>query len=152
MTWWLWILVGLTLLVVEVIVSGDFYLLFAGLAAIAVGAMVRFGVGGPDWAQWLLFAAFAIVSLLFFRGPLIRKLRSSTRRTHEVDSLVGEIATLMDDLPVSGTGKAEMRGTAWTVRNGGNTPIAKGERARVRRVEGLTLWIEADTTEGGTSS
>ena len=64
--------------------------------------------------------------------------------------MVGEIATLMDDLPVGGTGKAEMRGTAWTVRNGGNAALAKGERACVQRVEGLTLWIETDPTEGGT--
>ena len=47
MGWWIWILVGLGLLAVEVIVPGGIILLFFGAAAIVVGAFVWLGIGGP---------------------------------------------------------------------------------------------------------
>ena len=53
-------------------------------------------------------------------------------------------AVLLADLPPGGVGKAELRGTSWTARNEGERPLATGERARVTRVDGLTLWLRAE--------
>ena len=56
MQWWLWILVGLALLAVEVVVPGGIILLFFGAAAIILGILTVIGFGGPVWFQWLLFS------------------------------------------------------------------------------------------------
>ena len=66
-----------------------------------------------------------------------------------VDSLVGESATCVDDVAPGALGKVELRGTAWTARNDGPAPLRRGERARVVRVEGLTLWIRAEAPGEG---
>jgi membrane protein implicated in regulation of membrane protease activity len=50
----------------------------------------------------------------------------------------------IDDLPPLGFGKAEMRGTTWTVHNAGNMAIARGQRCRVSDVKDLTLWISPE--------
>ena len=142
MPWWIWILIGLVLLGVEMVTPG-FFLFFFGVAALVIGAMVAFGVGGPEWAQWLLFSAISLVSLLVFRGPLVAWMRSQ-ELVSPVDTLQGEVATPLQDLSPGAVGKAELRGTAWTVQNGDKGTLTKGQRCRVYRVEGLTLWIQAE--------
>lgn len=144
MPWWLWVLFGLGLLLLEILTPGGFYVLFFGLGAIVVGVLVGLEVSGPDWFQWLLFSGFSIVSLLLFRSPLLAKFKTQERQVSDIDSLVGEVVTLLEDLPPGAIGKAELRGTAWNARNGGEHGLQKGQHCRVQRVEGLTLWVRAD--------
>jgi inner membrane protein len=61
-----------------------------------------------------------------------------------VDSMVGESAIPLEDLVPGATGKAELRGTTWTVHNAGSAPLKKNQRCKVERIEGLTLWIAAE--------
>jgi inner membrane protein len=42
-------------------------------------------------------------------------------------------------------GKAEMRGTSWNTRNIGDQPLARGQRCRVERVEGLMIFVRAES-------
>ena len=144
MIWWYWLLLGLALMGTEMVAPGGFYLMFFGLAALVVGTVVGLGFEAPGWLQWALFSGLAIVSLLIFRGPLLTHMRASGPKTGEVDTLVGETATPLEDLAPGGMGKAELRGTTWTVRNAGSGSLTKGQRSHVTRVEGLTLWIKAD--------
>jgi membrane protein implicated in regulation of membrane protease activity len=140
--WWIWILIGLVLLGVEMVTPG-FFLFFFGIAALVVGAMVAFNIGGPEWAQWLLFSAISLVSLFVFRGPLVAWMRSQ-ELVSPVDTLQGEVATMLEDLSPGAVGKAELRGSAWTVQNGDRRTLTKGQRCRVSRVENLTLWVQAE--------
>lgn len=142
MVWWYWLFMGLILAGAEMMAPGGFYLLFFGIAALVVGALAGTGVVQTDWLQWLLFSGLAILSLLLFRGPLLRMMKEHERHAHPVDTMVGETAVLLDDLPPGQTGKAELRGTTWSARNGGVSPLSKGQRAAVTKVDGLTLWLK----------
>jgi hypothetical protein len=62
------------------------------------------------------------------------------------DTLVGEVATLAETLAPGATGRAELRGSTWTARNAGATPLPAGSRTRVERVEGLLLHVRAEET------
>lgn len=142
MTWWYWLLLGLILAGAEMLAPGGFYLLFFGISALVVGALAGTGVIQADWLQWLLFSGLAIVSLLLFRGPLLRM--SQGHKSHPVDTMVGETAILLDALPPGQIGKAELRGTTWNARNAGAAHLAKGQSAKVERVDGLTLWLKPE--------
>jgi len=142
MTWSYWLFMGLVLAGAEMLSPGGFYLLFFGIAALIVGALAGLGIVQTAWLEWLLFSILAVVSLLLFRGPLLRMTKSTP--THAVDSMVGESAVLLDDLPSGHTGKAELRGTTWTTRNEGDSPLTKGQRAIVTKVDGLTLWVRSE--------
>lgn len=144
MTWWYWMLLGLALLGMELLTPGGFYILFFGLSALVVGAVAGLAPGVSDWVQWLLFSVLSIASLVLFRNPLLAKIKSVDGSKPDVDSLVGELATLTEDLVPGATGKVEFRGAAWTARNGGHVTLHRGQRCRVERVEGLTLWITAE--------
>lgn len=142
MTWWYWLFLGLVLAGAEMLSPGGFYLLFFGIAALIVGTLAGLDVVQTVWLQWLLFSVLAIASLLLFRGPLLRMTKHSP--THRVDTMIGESAVLLDDLPPGQTGKSELRGTTWSTRNDGSSPLAKGQRAIVTKVDGLMLWVRSE--------
>jgi inner membrane protein len=144
MVWWYWMFLGLVLLGIEMVTPGGFYILFFGLAALIVGSLAGLGFAQAEWFQWLLFSGLAILSLLVFRGPLLGWLKKQEKDLPAVDTLAGESATPLEDLAASGTGKAELRGTTWTAHNAGSSPLVKGQRCKVERVEGLTIWISAE--------
>jgi membrane protein implicated in regulation of membrane protease activity len=146
--WWLWLVLGLVLLGVEMLTPGGFYMLFFGVAALVVGCLAGLGVGGPVWAQLVVFSVLSIAFLAVLRPHLVRWTRS-TERPDPIDTLEGETAILAEDLAPGAFGKAELRGTTWSVLNRDRRPLVRGQRARVVRVDGLTLWIEA--AEGGPS-
>lgn len=142
MTWWYWLFLGLVLAGAEMLSPGGFYLLFFGIAALIVGTLAGLDVAQTVWLQWLLFSVLAIASLLLFRGPLLRMTKRSP--THRVDTMIGESAVLLDDLSPGQTGKSELRGTTWSTRNDGSSPLAKGQRAIVTKVDGLMLWVRSE--------
>lgn len=144
MIWWYWMLLGLVLLGIEMATPGGFYILFFGLAALIIGSLTGLGFIQAEWFQWLLFSGLAILFLLVFRGPLMTLLKKQERDLPAVDSLAGENATPLEDLEPGTTGKAELRGTTWTAHNAGATSLTKGQRCKVERVEGLTIWIAAE--------
>ncbi|HUD71809.1 MAG TPA: NfeD family protein [Dongiaceae bacterium] len=144
MAWWIWVLAGFVLLGLELGTPGGFFLAFFGVAALVVGGLAAAGLAEAVWAQWLLFSVLSVVSLLLFRKPLLEWMRRREPARPAVDSLVGEIAVLTEDLPVGGVGKAELRGASWSVRARAGVPVARGRRCRVEEVDGLTLWVTAE--------
>lgn len=143
MPWWFWIAGGLALLALEVTLSGDFYLLFFGCGALLTGLLTLVGVEVPLPVEVLVFAGLSLLSLFLFRRPLIARLRGEGD-SRKVDSMIGEAAVAMGEIAPGSVGKAEMRGTSWMAGNGGSTKLADGQRCRVEKVVGLTIWIKAE--------
>jgi len=141
MTWWIWLVLGLVLLAGEMLTPGAFYFMFLGISAGIVGLLSVAFPAITEPAQWILFSIVAVVSLVFFRRPLMQKFQLPPKTGHKVDSLVGQTAIALDDLGVGAVGKAELRGAAWSARNVGDRPVTKSERCKVERVDGLTLDI-----------
>jgi membrane protein implicated in regulation of membrane protease activity len=145
MEWWLWILVGIGLLAAEIVTPGGFFVLFFGVAALLVGALAVIGLGGPPALQWLLFSVLSVVSLLLFRRRLVERFTpATTGQLDEIDSLRGEVAIASEDLAPGALGKAELRGTIWTVKNVGDQPLRAGQRGRVDGKDGLTLFVRPE--------
>lgn len=140
MEWWFWVLVAFLLLTIEFFATTAHVGFFA-VGAFIVAILVGVGFVIPLWAQLLIIAISSVVLLVFVRPVVVRKLGLS--KTHIVDTLVGEQAVVMTDLAVGDQGKAEMRGSTWTARNIGETPLLKGQRCVVEKVSGLTIHVRA---------
>ena len=70
MLWWHWLVIGLILVALEMAASGGFYVIFFGIAALAIAGLHVLDWAGPVWFQLVLFSSISIGSLLVFRGPL----------------------------------------------------------------------------------
>jgi inner membrane protein len=143
MIWWYWVVLGLVLMALELATPGGFFVIFFGFAALVVGLLELFGLVSREWVQWAMFPLIALVSLAVFRDPLMRWMRLGDR-ADEVDSLVGEVAIVAGDIPPGQYGRAELRGTTWSARNVGTTPLAAGQRGRVVGVQGLMLDLRQE--------
>ncbi|MGB8933129.1 MAG: NfeD family protein [Anaeromyxobacteraceae bacterium] len=139
MAWWMWMVLGVLLLVVEMATPGGLFAVFFGVAALVIAPIAAYGAGPA--LQWALYTAVSVVLLVTLRNYLSRRLASGS--TTPVENLIGEQATLTEDLPAGGEAKAELRGTPWTARSASGEALPKGQRCRVERIDGLTLWLRA---------
>ena len=139
MIWWLWVLAGFVLLAFEMATPGGLFALFFGVGALLVAPLAALGVS--EAVQWFAFTVLSLAGVLTLRGRLLRRL---SRHPAAQADLLGEQATLLTDLPAGEEGKAELRGTTWTVRTASDLPLRAGQRCLVERVEGLTLWVDAE--------
>lgn len=147
MLWWHWSILGLVLIGMEILTLGglgNFYFLFFGVAALMVSLLTGLGLVETDWLQWFFFVLFGVLSLFALRKPLQGTGFLKGRGEVPVDSMVGEFATVLDNLEGQRIGRVELHGSTWTARNAGTTTLGKGSQAKVIRVEGLTLWIQAE--------
>lgn len=139
MVWWIWVLFGLALLIVEIMTPGGLFALFFGLGALCVAALAAVGAGPV--VQWITFPVVSVVLLAALRRRLQERLNTST--TGPVDSLIGQEVLLLQDLPAGGQTQAELRGSPWSVRAASGIPLRKGQRCKVERVDGVVLYVTA---------
>jgi membrane protein implicated in regulation of membrane protease activity len=139
MPWWGWILVGAILLGSELFVTTEFYLIFLGLAALAVGLFGLLLFEPAVWQQWLGFAALSVVLLVGVRRRVSTLFGPDAARVR--DGVIGETGTAREAIAPGATGQAELRGSVWTVRNVGADALAPGDRLRALEIDGLTLEV-----------
>lgn len=140
MAWWLWMVMGVVLLVVEMATPGGLFAIFFGIAAFVIAPLAAYGASPT--LQWVLYTVVSIALVVTLRGYLSKRLEA--RGSVPVENLLGEQATLSEDLPAGGQARAELRGTTWNARAVDGAAIPQGRRCRVERVEGLTLWLRAE--------
>jgi membrane protein implicated in regulation of membrane protease activity len=142
MEWWAWIAVGTILLGSELaFVDAQFYLVFVGAAALVVGFLMLGSWPLAVWLQWLVFMTLAAVSMVFFR----RRIYERMRRTLPVmrHGPAGGTVVLPTALPPGETCRLEYHGSSWSAINSGPSVIEAGGRARIERVDGLTLVVHS---------
>lgn len=140
MQWWHWAVLGLVLGLFELATPGGFFILFFGIGALLVAILSLLGIAGPLWVQWVLFGALSVVTLFFFRDPLLRRMRAA-ERTGPIDALTSDIAVAKEDIAPGAVGRAELRGSTWSARNLHTADLAHGQRCRVARVDGLMIFL-----------
>jgi len=140
MPWWAWIVLSAVLLIAEMVVSTDFYLVVLAGAAAAVGLVRVAGYNGPVWSEWLFFGLFAAAFLVLFRRLWPRV----ADRNAPADTIVGEVAVAQEPIGTDEVGRAELRGTTWSARNISDGRIDEGDRVRVVAIDGLTIHVEKE--------
>jgi hypothetical protein len=136
--WWGWILLGVVLLGSELFVTTEFYLVFLGVAALLLGLSTAL-IEQPVWVQWLSFAALSGLSLVGFRRRIWQRI---DREAADIDDgIVGESGTLSETIAPGAQGRAELRGSVWTVRNVGDITLEAGTRVSTVELDGLVLLV-----------
>jgi inner membrane protein len=135
MLWWHWLVIGLILVALEMAASGGFYVIFFGIAALAIAGLHVIDAAGPVWVQLLLFSVISVGSLLFFRARLLKWLQLD-RVGPDVDSLVGDTAVPLEDIPAGAVGRA--------ARNQDSATLARGQRCKVVEVDRLMIFLKPE--------
>ena len=135
---WLWWIVGLLLLGLEVLAPGTFFLWF-GLSALVVGTLAIF-VEMAWQVEIVLFGVLSLASLLVGRR-LMRdtgKGEGDPGLNRRGARLIGQTHRLREAM-TDGAGRLVIDDSVWRVR-GGDYPA--GTPVRITEVDGATLVVE----------
>ncbi|SCW73727.1 hypothetical protein SAMN02927900_04348 [Rhizobium mongolense subsp. loessense] len=138
---WTWWIVGLALLAAEMIVPG-FFLVWIGLAALAVGILSLLLWNAAFWfweTQLILFAILAVAATFLGRRLTLRHDTTDEPFLNQRGaSLVGRTATLFEPI-AEGRGRIRIDDTIWRV-TGPNLPV--GTQVKVVASNGRDLTVE----------
>jgi membrane-bound serine protease (ClpP class) len=134
------IVLGIALIVAEAFVPSFGALGLGGIAAFAFGAIMMFDSGVPGFGISITFViTLALVAglLLMWMVSYLVRLRRRGAVSGE-GSIVGGIAVAME--PFSSDGFVWLEGEQWHA----TSPVAveKNQKLRVRRIDGLRLYVE----------
>lgn len=138
---WQWALLGIILLVLETF-NGGFYLLFIALSALLVAVFVSIDLVSTIALQWIFFAGFSLALLLVLRAPLVAL--TSSKRSRETDSIIGERALAIAPLEIDERGRIEFRGTTWEAINIGPSRLESGDGCFIVDRVGLLLKVKTE--------
>jgi membrane protein implicated in regulation of membrane protease activity len=142
MAWWGWCILGAVVIGIELLaVDAQFYLIFAGVAAVAVGLLGLVGLELPVAGQWLLFAVLAVTAMFTLRRPIYAKLMNKPFANVSTD--VDQRVVLAQELAPGKSCRIEYRGSGWTALNIGDRAIPPGGSARIDSIDGVTLHVRA---------
>jgi inner membrane protein len=139
---WNWVAIGLVLLVLEIAIPGVFLLWF-GMAAIAVGALSIMFHNAAYWpweAQILVFLVLSLV-LAYYGKRMMDKgeVTDQPLLNKRSEQMIGRTATLAEPIK-EGYGRIRIGDTLWRVK-GPDMPT--GARVKVSTVQGNELVVEA---------
>lgn len=138
---WSWWVAGFVLLAAEMVVPG-FFLVWIGLAALAVGALSLLFWDNALWVwelQAILFAALAVAVTLVGRRLTLRNDRTDEPFLNQRGaSLVGRTATLAEPIR-EGRGRIRLDDTFWQVMG---PDLPAGTQVRVIGSNGRDLTVE----------
>jgi membrane-bound serine protease (ClpP class) len=145
------VVLGVAFFVAEVFVPTSGALAVGGILAFVIGAIMLIDTDMPGYGVPLpLIITIALVSALFVLLVVGMAVRSRRRPVVTgVEQMVGGPGEVLADF--TGEGWAIVHGETWRVRS--VAPLARGDRVRVTRIDGLTLDVEPQSSKpiGGTS-
>ena len=127
----------------EMAASGGFYVIFFGIAALAIGGLHLLGFAGPTWIQFLLFSMLSIASLAFFRSPLMKWLQlDKPGRRRRFARRVRSPCRSRTSSRRGRPRRAARHGLVGPERDA--IAIIRGQRCKVVRVDGLMIFLEPE--------
>lgn len=133
-----WLIAVVALAIIEL---ATMQLVAIWIAVGGVCALVAQTLGCPLWAQFAVFIAVSALLLVLTR-PICRRFLTVKKVSTNADRLIGTVAVVSEDIDnLAQTGRAQISGVSWMARSSDGSKIAKGERVKVERIEGVKLIV-----------
>lgn len=152
MEWLFWIGGALLLIVVETMTADLTFLMIAGGA---LGGGLTAFLGGPLWAQVVVFACISTLLLFAVRPWAKRRLTATAPQMKtNVDALIGRAATTITAVD-DGGGRVRLGGEEWSARLApaaqGATRLEAGARVTVTQIDGAVAVVAPAATPADAS-
>ncbi len=140
------IFLGIAFMIAEAFVPSFGILGFGGIVAFIIGSIMLFDTEQPGYQiAWQMIVAMTIVSTSFFILLITMVIRSRRQRiVTGSEELLGQIAIVKADF-ANGKGWVFVHGEAWQAITSEN--LILGQQVRVKKINGLLLEVEKETTQ-----
>ncbi|MDH5359042.1 MAG: NfeD family protein [Gammaproteobacteria bacterium] len=140
LTHWHWWIAALVLLVLEIFVSGTFFM-WMGISAVLVG-LLAYLFSDMGWTyQMMVFSIVSVASIVIWRQYQEKHPQQSDQPTlnRRGSQYIGRTFTLQEPI-VNGNGKIKVDDTTWKVLG---PDCDSGQSVRVTGVDGTMLVVES---------
>lgn len=134
------ILLGVALMVAEAMAPSFGALGIGGVIAFVVGSIILMDTDVPGFGVSLpLIGAFALFSSGLFTLLLVMLFKARHRPVVSgQEELLGATGEVIADFETDGS--VRIHSENWRARS--QTPLRRGQQVRVKKIDGLTLWVE----------
>lgn len=137
MSWGIWALIAIVLLILETITVDFFFLMLSvGAFATAVVAVITDSLA----LQVITFSVVAIVSLLFVRPWAREHVNASSGKESNVYAMHGREAIALGEITDT-SGRVKIGGEVWSARALDDIVIPAGAEVIVERIEGANAVV-----------
>ncbi|MBD3233735.1 MAG: hypothetical protein GF315_08420 [candidate division Zixibacteria bacterium] len=141
--WYIWIIVGIILSILEIFTSG-FLVINLGIGAIIAGLVALTGAGIK--AQIIVFALSSLVVFVFIRKFAVRYLNKQKPDSYtNVEALKGKTGIVT--APIGGSvkkGQVKVGGEEWSALCQDDVEVEVGERIVVTAIDGNKLIVRKE--------
>lgn len=135
MAWWIWLLIGVGLGIIE-LTSVTFVLLWFAVAAVVTAALTY--VLHPLWAQLLVYGVISTGFYLATR-PLVHKWRGTKNYSNHLQTRLGQTGTVVSGAQPGGFATVRIEGELWSATC--RTPLQAGQSIVVEAADGAVLHV-----------
>jgi len=139
MTWSMWTLISIALLIGEAAVPGTLFLAFFSLAAVLTAAITALFPSLSVSFQLILFSAASLLTLLALRPTVVNRMNQNRSPQPPIQ----QRAICITDIKVGNRGRVELQGTTWQALNIGESDLNQGAESIVESIEGLLVKVRA---------
>jgi membrane protein implicated in regulation of membrane protease activity len=136
---WLWVIILVGTLIVEVVTFGNLISVWFSIGALAAYFAFLVGLGFP--IQLTVFVVVSILSLLAVRPLAANYFRGNIVATN-ADRIIGQHTTLVKAVKSNEWGEVNVYGTVWSVAELNNRPLDIGTVVEVVAIEGAKLIVK----------
>ncbi|MGE5418043.1 MAG: NfeD family protein, partial [Acidobacteriota bacterium] len=124
--------------IIEVLTMGLWFLWMA-LAALVVALGIKLDILTSWGPEAIAFGVLSILLMIFTRPLLMQALQTRQVRSN-VDSMIGKVAVVIQDITPMETGQIKVYGDIWTAVS--EQEIPAGKQVVIRSIEGVKLHVE----------
>lgn len=135
----IWFIIGVVCIVSEAVIPGGI-VVFLGLAAILVGALLHFGIIVTTTQAMLIWFVSSIVMLFVLRSFFMKYFEgdSQVHETEEDAESIGQIVEVAEEIQPFKEGRIRYLDTTWSARS--EDEIPEGGKAIITKRDG-NVWI-----------
>lgn len=138
MAWvWLGVLVIFAIVEASTVTLVSIWFVGGSLAALIAALL-----GAEIWLQVALFLVVSTILLISLR-PLLKKFHQPKKTQTNAPANIGKLAIVTESIDnLHGLGAVKLSGLTWTARSESGKGIEAGTVVRVKRIEGVKLFVE----------
>lgn len=134
----IWLIIAVVCGIIEVLTMGLWFLWMA-LAALVVALGIKLDILTSWGPEAIAFGVLSILLMIFTRPLLMQALQTRQVRSN-VDSMIGKVAVVIQDITPMETGQIKVYGDIWTAVS--EQEIPAGKQVVIRSIEGVKLHVE----------
>ena len=140
--WIMWIAVGVMLIIGEIF-TVSFYLCLIGVSCLIAGFFAFFMPLTLAFIPVIIFLISVILLVVFLRPLCLKMLYNRNAPKSGIDSMIGRIVTAESEISSETNGTVKIYSDLWQARTEDDSVIKAGEKAKIIKIDGNTLVVEA---------